>query len=430
MITTLKEKYNRDMNGDVLIVDPPWDIHDAKKNGVRASSRWPHEYPPNRIQSCIPFFMGYACSYLKANGINAHMTTYAPPRVPYRTFLENIVKRRYRIILVETSSPTIGSDLDFCKDLKANMDCLIGFVGGYASANAEACIANEAVDVVLKGEYEQNALEFAKTGECRIYDYNITRDINELPFVERNDILFQDILCNNGTFRARHKKQYQMWGSRGCPFKCSFCMYPPVMYNRAPYRPRTAENIAAELDRLIRINGNNQFHIWFDDDTFNIGEQRMIAIADVFKQRNIEYAAMCRADTIRNFDVLKYMAECGFMGCAIGVESGCQELVDGCNKDLDLNDVVRFRNWCKELNIFIHMTFTLGLQGETQDTIKRTQDFIRTVRPESHQVSGCAPVQGTSYHDYLKDKGIINDATKLDGSVILNLEDLNGTIQQ
>ena len=35
MITTLKEKYNRDMNGDVLIVDPPWNIHDEKKNGVR-----------------------------------------------------------------------------------------------------------------------------------------------------------------------------------------------------------------------------------------------------------------------------------------------------------------------------------------------------------------------------------------------------------
>ena len=197
MITTLKEKYIRDMNGDVLIVDPPWDIHDTKKNGVRASSRWPHEYPPNRIQSCIPFFMGYACSYLRANGVNAHMTTYPPPRVPYRTFLENIVTRRYRIILVETSSPTISSDLDFCRDIKANMDCLIGFVGGYASANAEECIQNEAVDAVLKGEYEQNALEFVKTGECKIYDYNITKDINTLPVVERNDILFQDILCNS-----------------------------------------------------------------------------------------------------------------------------------------------------------------------------------------------------------------------------------------
>jgi radical SAM superfamily enzyme YgiQ (UPF0313 family) len=75
------------------------------------------------------------------------------------------------------------------------------------------------------------------------------------------------------------------------------------------------------------------------------------------------------------------------------------------------------------------MTFTFGLKGETQDTIKRTRDFIKTVNPDSYQVSGCAPVQGTSYHDYLKEKGVINDATKLDGSQILNIEEANAAIQ-
>jgi radical SAM superfamily enzyme YgiQ (UPF0313 family) len=429
MITTLLDKHNQDMNGHVLIVDPPWNIHEPNKNGTRASSRWPHEYPANRIQSCIPFFMGYACAYLKANHVNAHMSVYSPPRISYQIFLDHIIRRKYRIVLVETAAATIKSDLDFCRDLKANLDCLIGCVGGYASAAPDECIKNDTIDAVLKGEYERNALEFVQTEVCKIYDYNITKDINTLPFVDRSDIIFKDILSNNGTFRAKYKKQYQLWGSRGCPFKCSFCMYPPVMYNRAAYRPRSAENIAVELDYLIRINGNNHFHIWFDDDTFNIGEKRMMEIADVFKQRDIQYAAMCRADTIKNFDTLEHMARCGFIGCAVGVESGCQELVDGCNKDLSLNDVIRFRKWCKTLNIYIHMTFTLGLKGETEETIKRTRNFISTVNPDSYQVSGCSPVQGTSYHNYLKQKGIIDHATKLDGSEILNVKEINESIR-
>lgn len=422
MVTTLKEHYFNDMNGEVLIVDPPWDIHDDKKNGIRASSRWPHEYSPKQPQCNFPFFMGYACSYLQENGINAHLTTFAPPRIPYKKFLEEIVKRNYRIILVETATPTIASDFDFCKDLKDNLDCLISLVGGYASANAEECLENDAVDAVLKGEYEKNALEFVRTEECKIYDYNITEHVNTFPFPERRDIIFGNVLYKDGNLGAQpERKQIQMWGSRSCPYRCSFCMYPPVMYNYTRYRTRTAENIADELDSLIRINGGNDFHIYFDDDTFNIGEKRMIEIADVFKERELQYVAMCRADTIKNFETLKYMRECGFMGCKVGVESGVQELVDACNKNLELNVVRRFRQWCKELGVFIHMTFTFGLQGETKETIAQTKAFIKEVAPDSIQTSGCSPVEGTPYHDYLREKGLINQSTKLDGTEILNL---------
>jgi len=421
MILTLKDKYFRETKGDVLIVDPPWNIHNDKQNGIRASSRWPHEYPSAQYQCNFPFFMGYACSFLQQNGINAHLTTFAPPRIPYKPFLEEIIKRKYRIILVETSTPTIESDLEFCGHLKANLDCLIGLVGGYASANADACIRHDAVDAVLKGEYEKNALDFVRTEERKIYDYNITKEIDALPFPERRDIIFEEILYKDGCLGAKPAKQIQMWGSRGCPYRCNFCMYPPVMYNRARYRPRSAENIAEELDSLIRINGGNDFHVYFDDDTFNIDETRMIEISGVFKERNIEYVAMCRADTIKNFETLEYMRQCGFMGMKVGVESGCQELVDVCNKNLDLHDVKRCRSWCKELGIFIHMTFTFGLEGETKETVQRTKAFINEISPDSMQVSACSPVQGTDYHDNLLARGLINENTKLDGTTILNL---------
>jgi len=420
---TLKEKVDRDMHGDVLVVDPPWDITNDKRNGIRASSRWPHEYPPSSPQCNFPFFMGYAVSFLRSHGINAHLTTFAPPRISYKQFLDEIVKRGYKFILVETSTPTIKSDLAFCRDLKDRMDCLIALVGGYASAHAEECIAHDQVDAVLKGEYELNAFEFVTTGKPGIYNYNIIKDINELPFPYRRDVIFGDILYRDGSLGAKAKRQIQMWGSRSCPYRCSFCMYPPVMYNNTAYRTRSAENIGKELDYLIQKQGGNDFHIYFDDDTFNIGEKRMMAIADEFGKRGIEYVAMCRADTIKNFDTLKYMRERGFVGCKIGVESGCQELVDACNKQLDLNDVRRFRKWCDELGIFIHMTFTFGLEGETKETMQRTKAFINEVSPDSIQTSACSPVEGTPYYDYLKSKGLITEDAKLDGTVILNLED-------
>ena len=422
MIVTLKEHHQRDHHGEVLIVDPPWNIHNSAQNGIRASSRWPHEYPPGQKQCNFPFFMGYACAFLQQKGINAHLTTFSPPRIPYTDFLKQIIDRDYDIILVETATQTIKSDLDFCRDLKKNLDCLIGLVGGYASACPEECLDHECVDAVLKGEYEQSAYKFVTTREKKIYDYDFTPNIDTLPFPERRDIVFGDVLYQDCSLGARATQQIQMWGSRSCPFGCSFCMYPSVMYNNSKYRTRSAENIAAELDALIRMAGDRDFHVYFDDDTFNIGEKRMIEIADVFKERNIEYVAMCRADTIKNFETLQYMRDCGFVGCKIGVESGCQELVDACNKSLNLADVRRFRQWCRDLDIFIHMTFTFGLEGETKETIETTKRFINELAPDSIQTSACSPVQGTAYHDFLTHKGLITDDTLLNGTEILNLE--------
>ena len=418
----LKNTHDRDHRGHVLIVDPPWDIQDDSKNGVRASSRWPHEYPPGRPQCVFPFLMGHACANLRAHGINAHLTTFSPPRMSYPAFLEEIRSRSYRVVLVETSTPTIESDLAFCDDLKRNLDCLIGLVGPYATASPEECLADQSVDAVLKGEYEWNSIRFVESEEPGIYDYEITRDLDSLPMPVRRDIIFRKVLARNGTFGARSKNQEQMWGSRGCPYRCSFCAWPPIMYNNAGYRPRSPEGIAEELDYLIRKRGGRDFFVWFDDDTFNIGDRRMMQIADVFAERGVEYAAMCRADTIRRYETLEHMRRCGFVGCVIGVESGCQSLVAACNKKLDLDDVRKFMDWARKLGIFVHMTFTFGLPGETQETVEETKRFIEEMRPDSYQTSGCAPVKGTSYYDELKAKGIIDAGTKLDGLSIVNMD--------
>jgi radical SAM superfamily enzyme YgiQ (UPF0313 family) len=424
MIVTLKDQLYNDRHGDLLIVDPPWDVNDEKRNGTRASSRWPHEFnSPGRIQSSPPFFMAHATSFLRSHGVNAHQTVFSPPRIPYQQFLEQLRQRTYQVVVVEMAIQTLQSDLAFARHLKENLGCMVAAVGAYPSASPDETLSHDCVDAVLRGEYEFSALKLWRTRRPGIYEYDLVEDVNSLPYMDRRDIVFDRIQYQNGGNHARYKNvQYQMWGSRGCPYRCAFCVYPPVMYNNSPYRPRSADHIAGELDHLIRMHGNNQFHVWFDDDTFNIGDDRMCAIAEEFGRRGVEYSAMCRADTTRKFETLKTMAKNGFVHCAIGVESGCQELVDNCNKNLNLEDVRRFRDWCKELNIAIHMTFTFGLEGETQETMERTKHFIREVQPDSLQTSACAPVPGTPYHEMLKKQGLINETTNLDGSQILNME--------
>ena len=72
-------------------------------------------------------------------------------------------------------------------------------------------------------ENNKCSLAFARTESSGIYDYHITEDIDTLPFPERRDIIFGEILYKDGSLGAKPEKQIQMWGSRGCPFRCSFC---------------------------------------------------------------------------------------------------------------------------------------------------------------------------------------------------------------
>jgi len=50
---------------------------------------------------------------------------------------------------------------------------------------------------------------------------------------------------------------------------------------------------------------------------------------------------------------------------------------------------------CRQLGIRTHATFTIGLPGETADSIRRTRDFMLELAPDSTQISIATPFPGT-----------------------------------
>ena len=76
----------------------------------------------------------------------------------------------------------------------------------------------------------------------------------------------------------------------------------------------------------------------------------------------------------------------------------------------------------------MHLTFCLGLPGETRQTIKKTVKFIQDNQPDSLQFSFATPFPGTEYFEYLKNKGwlLSEDWREYDGNhkCIIKTEDL------
>jgi radical SAM superfamily enzyme YgiQ (UPF0313 family) len=176
--------------------------------------------------------------------------------------------------------------------------------------------------------------------------------------------------------------------------------------------------VVDEIEEAINFYGFKSFY--FDDDTFNIGKDRILLICSEIRKRGLEkipWAVMARADTF-DFETLKAMKDAGLVSIKFGVESGVQRLLDSCGKSLNLEKVKEAVKWCKELSVKYHLTFTFGLPGETEETIKETIDFALNLNPDTCQFSLTTPFPGTKYFEYLKDKGLLltEDWDKYDGA--------------
>jgi radical SAM superfamily enzyme YgiQ (UPF0313 family) len=423
----------------VFLGNAPWVKND--RVGVRAGSRWPFTTKREKNKKIpgylpFPFFLAYATSVLKKNNIDVLLVDGIAEGDTREKFIDKIEDFGPNLVLLETSTPSINTDLEIAKKIKERIRTKIAFSGPHASViYNELMKRNNFIDFILVGEYEYTFLDLVKHLEINKNLKNVKglvyrnknkiivnesrpliKNLDELPWPARH---FLPMYSYNDEFAGMPKPNVQIWASRGCPFKCIYCLWPKVMYNYNPnqYRVRNVTDVVDEMEWLIK---KYKFKaVYFDDDTFNIGKDRVIKLANEIKKRGIRvpWSIMARADTMDK-DMLKAMKDAGLYSLKYGVESGVQELVNNAHKNLNLNKVREIVSLTKEMGIKVHLTFTLGLPGETWETIKKTIDFAIEVDPDSTQFSIVTPFPGTDYFEWTEKKGYLltKDWSKYDGS--------------
>jgi radical SAM superfamily enzyme YgiQ (UPF0313 family) len=160
--------------------------------------------------------------------------------------------------------------------------------------------------------------------------------------------------------------------------------------------------------------------IYFDDDTFNLGDKHVERMCAVMRRIGIPWSAMCRADTIR-MDLWREMKDSGCFGVKIGFESGNQEVVDTIvNKRLDLDYARHAVAEIKRVGMTVHGTFTYGLPGETAAQMFDTKRYIATLGLDTLQESGCAEIEGTPLHTLRESQSLAKySGAKLDEDYVL-----------
>ncbi|MFC2153925.1 B12-binding domain-containing radical SAM protein [Candidatus Altiarchaeota archaeon] len=405
----------------VFIGNAPW-IAEGRV-GVRAGSRWPYTSPIKRISNLMeylpfPFFLAYSAAVIERAGVDVSVSDGIAEGLSKEQFIEKIAEQQPELVLLETSTPSIGIDLAITQQIKEKTDAAMALSGPHVSVLGDGIIKeNKFVDYVLIGEYEytlRDLVAYLDKGKkpkdvsglvyrdgSRIINNgrrSLIENLDELPWPARH--LFP-MHAYNDSFAGMPKPNVQLWASRGCPYGCIFCLWPKVMYGGGSYRVRSPGDVVAELRSAIDEYKFKAFY--FDDDTFDIGKERVMELSRLIKEAglNLPWAAMARADTADE-ETLSAMSDAGLYAIKYGVESGVQSILDASGKDLNLSKVKESVNITKNLGVKTHLTFTFGLPGETKESIKKTIDFVLKVDPDSAQFSLVTPFPGTDYFKQLE----------------------------
>jgi len=415
----------------VLFSNPPWwsgtqnsldgqgRMFSSHTAGVRAGSRWPFTLQvPSRPDHFVygsylpyPFFMGYAATYAaKMTGAEMVFRDSIALRESYEQYYAAVVAGRFDYIVIESASPSWEHDAGVINQLTQLCPNLRIILTGPIASQGAAILKTVPIHACVRGEYEKGVVRVLG-GESGLIDFDMlsTAEMNAAPYPYYDAVYAHRYW--DGNPKGMKPPQAQVWSSRGCPYKCIFCVWPATMTGNDPdgtqkrsVRHYSADYMQGFLSELVGKYGYST--IYFDDDTFNLGDKHVERMCAVMRKIGVPWSAMCRADTIR-LDLWREMKESGCFGVKIGFESGNQHVVDSIvNKRLDLEEARNAVIEMKRVGLTVHGTFTYGLPGETREQMLDTKRYISTLGLDTLQESGCAEIEGTPLHTLTSKKSL------------------------
>jgi anaerobic magnesium-protoporphyrin IX monomethyl ester cyclase len=424
----------------VLLANPPTRLPvgpGRERFFVKAGSRWPFSIEKRVDEPCryVPFPFGLAtlAALLERDGVGVAVYDGVALNADDEALLRYAEQCRPQIVLMETATPTVDHDLALCRAIKARTQAIIALAGAHATTFAESILREHAhIDWILTGEYElnaQRALAAWRTGGVAALDglpglahaqtmpdggRRIVmgppgapiEPLDDLPMPARHLFPTREApsLWPYWDGFCRHRPAVQMHASRGCPFRCTFCLWVNVMYGNGPYRTFSARRVVDEMEEVVRRYGAKE--IYFDDDIFTAREGHVLEICTEIQKRGLRvpWSVMGDAMAVTERAIVE-MGRAGCIGMKLGIESTNPQVLERARKPIRLDKVRNVVGWCIRQGIKTHATITFGLDGETRASMQETLDFCCALSVDSIQFSVATPFPGTPYYESARREG-------------------------
>ena len=329
----------------------------------------------------------------------------------------------YDLVGITTTTPTFSKAVELTRIVRSNSKALTVLGGIHVTVTPDESVRYDSVDYIVKGEGEATILELVSCLEEKgdlssvdgLYykndgavvknkDRQLISNLDELPFPARHLFNKRDYTYPDALLRPA----MPIITSRGCPAACTYCNSRSIFTRK--FRVRSAQNILAEIEYLIKEFAVKEIHIW--DDNFTTLKNRVFQIRDEIKKRKIKikfaFPNGLRADYVDE-EVLRALKDMGTYSIAFGVESGNQKVLDRINKNIKLEQIERAFRLAKKIGFETWAFFMIGLPSETEDTIKDTIDFAIKLDPDVAKFHILKPFPGSEVYKEFLDNGLLLD---------------------
>ena len=370
-------------------------------------------YPIDETPS-PPLGLAFIAAVLEAAGFEVKISDYVV--FPYsRDILAKEIHAFQPTVLGLTSvTMTFDTAMTVVRDAKAIDPTVKTIMGGpHVTFRAEATLEeNPELDAIILGEGEETIVDLVRAIEQEA-DWHVIKglafrdggqiahtgpkppgiDVDRLPLPARH-------LLPLGRYRALNLS-ISMITSRGCPFKCVFCVGRKMVGAKVRYRDPV--KVVDEME-ILAAYGFEQINL--ADDLFTANARHCLAVCDEIVNRGlkIKWTSFARVDTV-SLDVLEKMKAAGCTAVSFGIESGNPAILKTVRKGITRDQVVKAVKRCTQAGLQPHASFILGLPGETEATLAQTLAFGEQLEKlgVAYGFHLLAPFPGTEVRDRCED---------------------------
>lgn len=218
-------------------------------------------------------------------------------------------------------------------------------------------------------------------------------NINNLIYLDHNTYVFNRVEVEHGDpegntvdwglFKNRVGNAIVLRTSVSCPFSCSYCSFPE---NAGKFRLMEMQTLEKQLDEINRLESVRIVN--FIDDTLNIPSERFKDILRLMKHKKYKFRwhGYFRAQ-FADREMVQLMKESNCEGVFLGLESGNQRILDAMNKKAKVEEYIRGHELLKEYDITTFALFIIGFPGETKESVRDTENLIKTIKPTFYYIN-------------------------------------------
>lgn len=265
----------------------------------------------------------------------------------------------------------------------------------------------ETLGQLLMGSYETlgdiKGLTFRREDEKAVFTgYRENQlDLDSLPFPAYDKLAGYPNTYLLPIFNYPSTPNASCISSRGCPYSCSYC--DRSVFKRS-FRYNSAQYLYNHLEYLKNSFGIK--HINFYDDQFTFNRQRIEDFARMIIDRPLGMTFNCaaRAEHL-DAELLNLMKKAGCWMISLGIETGDPNLLARHRQNPDLTMMREKIMLIKAAGIRVKGLLMMGLPGETEKSIRTSQQYVYSLPIDDFNLAKFTPFPGSPVYKNIKEKG-------------------------